>query len=125
MPKICKEPTCNYPVFGGGFCFRHQHLRPDKKKTTIRPFSVKREKINRKEYAPKARAFVKDNPICEIKSPECQIEAACVHHVKGRASTELLLDDRFWMPSCAPCNLYVEKNDKWARENGFKLSKFK
>jgi hypothetical protein len=119
MRKVCKEPTCNYPVFGGGFCFRHQHLRPDKKKTTIRPFSVKREKINRKEYTPKARAFVKDNPICEIKSPECQIEAVCVHHLKGKASIELLLDDRLNIssrhafPAICGWSFMMPKAEKW------------
>lgn len=36
MAKKCKCADCNYPVFGGQFCVRHQFLRTDKQLKTLR-----------------------------------------------------------------------------------------
>jgi len=33
--KICKAPGCGNPVFGKGYCKRHQYLREDKQKSSI------------------------------------------------------------------------------------------
>jgi hypothetical protein len=89
----------------------------------IKKESQKRAKINREEYAPKAAEFVKKHPDCQIKGPECTGASQCVHHKKGKNSTEDLLDEKFWMSVCFRCNLTVEQNDLWARQNGFKLSR--
>lgn len=35
MARICKDPGCNRPVFGGGYCRAHQWKRTDKKPKTI------------------------------------------------------------------------------------------
>ena len=59
---------------------------------------------------------------CKIKSPVCTGEAICVHHTRGR-SAQYLLDQETWLPSCVPCNLYVEQYPKWAKERGFIKSK--
>jgi hypothetical protein len=53
----------------------------------------------------------------------CEIEARCVHHSKGRIG-DLLLDQRYWIPSCYSCNLQVEIKDAEARNKGLKISKF-
>lgn len=86
--------------------------------------SKKRAVINRKVYGPKAKEFVKDHPLCGINSPVCKKDSQCVHHLRGRASEEDLLNEKYWMAACVPCNNWVEQNDAWARANGFKLSKF-
>ena len=68
--------------------------------------------------------FLKKKPFCEIKSPVCTKVATVIHHAAGRIG-EKLLDQKDWMASCPACNGYVEDNDAWAREHGFKKSKFK
>lgn len=42
MAKICKEPACTRPVFGGQYCMAHQWKRTDKKRKPIAKRSVKR-----------------------------------------------------------------------------------
>jgi hypothetical protein len=59
---------------------------------------------------------------CQIKSPVCLNLSTCVHHKAGR-SGQKLKDEKDWLPSCEPCNTYVEKNDSWARERGFKTTR--
>jgi hypothetical protein len=87
----------------------------------MRRFSKKREKINR-QYNKKAKQFREDHPYCEIKSPVCTGQTQGVHHKRGRMGS-LLMDETFWMAARNRCNGYVEDNDSWARENGFKLSR--
>ena len=75
-------------------------------------------------YAKEARTFRIMNPVCKINSPEFTHKTDCVHHAKGRIG-HLLLDKRWWVPSCGHCNKYVEDNHNWARMNGFKVNSFK
>ena len=75
-------------------------------------------------YAKEARTFRIMNPVCKINLPECTHKTDCVHHAKGRIG-HLLLDKRWWVPSCGNCNKYVEENHNWARMNGFKVNSFK
>jgi hypothetical protein len=49
MPKQCKHPDCNYPVFSHEYCGRHQHLRTDGK--WLRSVQKKKEKIMNKSYS--------------------------------------------------------------------------
>ncbi|KAA2242855.1 hypothetical protein F0L74_10020 [Chitinophaga agrisoli] len=92
-----------------------------KKPTKIRPFSKKREKINR-VYAKKSRPFWKGKD-CEIKLPGCTGKAQCINHKKGKATTALLMDERFWEASCFYCNGEIENKNQWAVDNGHKLSR--
>ena len=54
----------------------------------------------------------------------CTGAAQGVHHTKGKATTELLLDERWWLPACNWCNIQVEVKDAEARSKDLKLSKF-
>lgn len=63
-----------------------------------------------------------ENFRCKIQSPVCQGLATCVHHVAGRTG-EKLKDEKDWLPACERCNGYVEENDSWAREHGFKKTR--
>lgn len=102
-------------MFGGGYCKYCQGYRKDKtltkverKKYTIRPYSVKRQAIQSKEYIPKMLRFLSTREVCEIASPVCTYRATVVNHVRGRQTVERLLDDRYWEASCAACNSYIE-----------------
>lgn len=74
------------------------------------------------EYIPKVIRFLEENPECAIKSPVCTYWATCVNHTNGREN-ERLLDEKYWEPSCHPCNNHIEEKDAWARENKHKLYK--
>lgn len=94
-----------------------------KKPVKIRQYSKKRQKANR-EYAEKSRPVWKGKP-CQIKAKGCTGLSEGIHHMEGKSSIELLLDESKWMVCCNSCNQFVEKHDAWAREKGFKLSRLK
>lgn len=71
---------------------------------------------------PLYRSFLKEKPICKIRSEVCTGKATCIHHTAGRGM-ERLMDMNSWEASCDPCNKYVEKHDQWARDNGHKISR--
>lgn len=75
-------------------------------------------------YTPEAKKFREENPVCAIKSPVCTGKTQGVHHSKGKIG-KLLLDKKYWMAACNPCNDWIESDDAEARERGFKISKFK
>lgn len=123
---------CNHPTCSGASCRRPKKQpkvyvlkrTPLKKKPyVIKKVADKRAEVN-KVYRERSAAFRKANPKCEIQSPECTGKTEGVHHVKGKISHELLIDETYWMAACNRCNQYVESHDEWARANGFKLSKF-
>lgn len=122
MPKTCKHATC------GDTCRREKKEKkryelkrtPLKKKPyKLRSFSKKRQRLNTK-YAAKSKQFREDNPLCVIHSPDCTHYTQGVHHVKGKATEKLLMDENHWLPACNPCNHYIEANSAWAKEKGFK-----
>lgn len=108
--RECNHPTC------GETCRRPKKV---KKRSYLRPFSKKRQKLNVK-YGTRSKVFREENRLCVIKSPDCTLYTQGVHHVCGRATKTLLMDERHWLPACNACNLYVETHSEWARENGFK-----
>lgn len=120
MPKICAVDGCDHRVWGKGYCARHQHLRTDKKPKKRKPYSDKRQQLNRL-YDAEARQYRKEYPECAINSPNCTGKTQGVHHVKGRGKH--LMDKQFWKPACNPCNVYVEDHHEWAVENGHKKSR--
>ncbi|MES2620215.1 MAG: hypothetical protein V4615_05115 [Bacteroidota bacterium] len=117
MANICTTPGC-YSY--GRYCRRHPggSLKEPK---AIAKESKTRQEVN-KDYLPAAKQYIKDNPLCKIKSPVCIKKSQHVHHMRGRVG-ELLTDKKYWMPACDKCNSFIEQNDGWARANGFKLSK--
>lgn len=111
--KECKHPTCSNK------CRRIS--TPKKAKKRLKPYSKKRQKENRTYFA-LSKQFVADNPYCAIKSPVCTGMTQGPHHVEGRIGDNLTNMEKC-IPSCNPCNGYVEVHDAWARENGFKRSR--
>lgn len=118
--QLCQDSSC---IYYQRYCRIHRQ-ETVKKRAKIKPVSDKRAKVNRKEYSPEAKQYVKDNPLCKALTPVCLKVSQCVHHLKGKSSIELLLDKRYWLPVCVPCNNWIEANDKEARELNLKLSKF-
>lgn len=97
---------------------------PSKKpRKKIKPFSDKRAKLNR-QYAKESRPRWKGVD-CMVRSPECTGKSQGMHHLAGKDTPDKLLDPRNQIPCCNSCNTYVETHDKWARDNGFKLSRLK
>lgn len=122
MPKTCAAPGCNKNVWAKLYCRFHQYMRKDKKPKPIPKVAQRQKPINRM-YAARAALFIATHPKCAIISPVCTRDAQHVHHTKGRIG-EQLLKEQDWLPACDACNGYVEQHDAWARENGFKQSKF-
>jgi len=108
---------------------------PSEKSATIyKPKKVKKDKKPLAKRSAKQKAvmaelkklypiFLQAHPRCEIKGPNCQGEATCVHHSEGRGLMQVKKQSS-WIASCGPCNSWVEKDDKKARELGLKKSKF-
>lgn len=103
---------------------------PDLPVTAKKPKAKKR--VNKKSSNKKAvdrelkklvPIFLAKNPICQIQSPVCTQQSTCAHHTKGRGKVDVL-DVKKMKASCSPCNLWVEENDKKARDQGHKVSKF-
>lgn len=119
--SICNIPSCyNYKK---PFCRLHNvGISTAKKPAPIKPRSEKLDKQMKKEYVPEVKEMVEKNTPCAVKSPECTKLAQGFHHPNGRIGK--LLMDKERMPCCNPCNSFIEKNDAWARANGFKKSKF-
>ena len=92
-----------------------------KKRVKIAQYSKKRQRANR-EYAEKSRPWWQGKQ-CAIRAPGCTGQGMCIHHMKGKSSIELLMDERWWMVSCFSCNLWVEENDAEARRLGYKISR--
>jgi hypothetical protein len=118
---ICNEPSCyNY----GRYCRLHLSGVLNKP-VAIKKESKERAVVNRKEYGPKSRQYVKDHPKCELNFKDvCTKKSQCVHHVRGKNSKEDLLNEKYWKASCFNCNTYVEQHDAEARAKGLKQSKF-
>ena len=111
---------CKNRVWGKGYCQSHQYLRPDYKRPQRKPFSDKRTEIN-KEYYAQSREFIKEHPNCVVTAPGCAGKSKDVHHLRGRG--RFLLDKSTWLAVCRNCHEKIERDDKWARENGYKKSK--
>lgn len=123
MQQNCSIPSCRD---FGRYCRLHSKLlQAEKEPTAIKKKSDKRAAIDAKEYLPKMRAFLKKNPICELKFEGCTKKSQGAHHTEGKDSIELLLDESKWMASCNHCNLMAEIKDAEARSKGIKKSKHK
>ncbi len=118
---LCHDGDCPNNGAYARYC-GHFKIDPSKR-NKIATFSKKREKINRKDYAPAVKKFLSERTICEIQMEGCTMKSVCVHHVKGRTTISDLLNTEHWKASCGPCNSAIESKDSEAREAGNKRSK--
>lgn len=73
-----------------------------------------------KEYTTLRRQFLVANPICGVFKDRPSTE---VHHMKGRATIELLLDSNYWLAVSREAHQKIELNPDWAKDNGFSFSR--
>jgi hypothetical protein len=78
-----------------------------------------------KKFAKAKREYLKEHPFCEAKIEGCTKVAIEVHHKKGKASEELLLDKKYFLSTCRHCHKIIEKNPAFAKQNGFSESRLK
>lgn len=73
------------------------------------------------EYNLRAKVWKLEHPYCRIVIPGiCTHRTQDVHHMKGRENN-LLLDERFWKPTCRKCHEWVTVNSQEAIELGHSL----
>lgn len=131
MPKKCGFEGCKYNCWGGGYCLSHQWYRKKieaeakgerAQPQRIKMYSDKRTKINREQYTPEMRKFLKERPFCEIRlKGVCTGKSEGVHHINGKATIALLLNKKGWLSSCNACNTEVEAKSKKAKELALKV----
>src|SRR5690625_1367804 len=90
------------------------------KRKAINPISDKRSK-ELAEYRKLRDVYMIVNPVCEVRG--CSRRATDLHHKVSREFA--LLDTDVFMAVCRECHNKIEENDRWARDNGYKLSKHK
>jgi hypothetical protein len=86
----------------------------DKHKETLKEYKVVKAEL----IAEKLKQGIVS---CEIKSPVCKNTVEGLHHIKGKSSKELYLDKNNLLMSCNACNNYLEVQNNFAFNNGFKL----
>lgn len=121
MPKTCRHENCSDPIWGKGYCKRHQYLRTDKSK----PKGMKRVSDKRKEeneaWEQARKEHLAENPMCAF--PGCKKEADSVHHKKGRIGA-LLTDKRYFVSLCwIPHHKWVEEHPREAKEMGLSFDR--
>lgn len=80
---------------------------------------ISKKKIEElKEYRVVRDAYLKANPVCEVKGC-CSTEVE-LHHKMPRAY--YLCDTKVFMSVCRKHHLKIEESDSWARENGYKIN---
>ena len=83
------------------------------KRTRLRPISKKRQ-AEMKIYAKERKAFLEENPICQICGND---KSEVIHHGRGRTGS-YYLDKRYWKAVSIRCHAKAEKERLWARQNG-------
>lgn len=122
------ENTCSYVCA----------VKLNKPKTSkVKPKPIKRESKKRAKespiYSKRRKEFLSrpENKYCVIRGTQCANYATTIEHTKGRSGyadeesrlkgETLLIDERFWLPACNPCNLELETNTELSQK--FQLSK--
>ena len=88
-----------------------------KKPARIKPRSSKRAQQER-EYTALAKVYLYENKKCV----PCGGVSVQVHHKKGRIG-DLILDVEYFLPVCATCHDFIERNPKVAKERGWSLNR--
>lgn len=75
-----------------------------------------------KVYVKLVKEMLKENPLCEMKTPVCTGKAQGLQH-KQKRSEKNLCDRNNLLRSCNACNLFVEENPLYGIEHGLIVSK--
>lgn len=128
---MCTWQQCKIPAPAGQMCIGHKKLfgkttavatDKDKAVATIKPFSKKREKLQR-EYRKQVKEALEENNKCEVKSPACIGIANGFQHIQKR-SVKNLMDKKNQLRCCAACQTWIEEHPLEAIEMNVSKSKF-
>ena len=133
----CNFPLCTRIAQKNGLCIGHriyqnefpsaiikEEMKQQTKKAPIKNVSDKRKVLN-VELAKIVKRIKKDRPVCEMKVPGvCSGKTVTAHHSKGKVGA-LLLDEKYLIASCSPCNLWEVAHPKEAKEMGISRSRLK
>ena len=126
--KTCKTCQTEQYIFSHGRCQKCAAIEREKEKGLKKRIPVRRlkkysEKYKEilKEYTPKRKAFLEPRPYCEARTKVCTGRSEVIHHMKGKWSKDLYLDERYWMACCSACNLFIETMGEEAYEKGLKI----
>jgi len=64
--------------------------------------------------------YMAKHEICQVCD---RAKAEDLHHRKSRIG-KMLTDVTYFLAVCRPCHERIHRDDLWARENGYLLSKF-
>jgi hypothetical protein len=131
----CQFPNCKrFCPEGERYCPGHKKMMLKGSASAAKKSAPKQKKPLKKRAGKMTKAIrqlkkiataflaLPGNQVCQIQSPVCTKEATCVNHKKGRTG-KLLLDTKYFQPSCGACNNYIEEKDAFGREGGHKVSR--
>lgn len=122
--KDCKnefKPFKTTDKFCSWECFKkNQKPRKAKKKYVIPQISKKR-RVEKLKYDADRIVFLEkmENRICPVTGKR----TTEIHHKKTRIG-KMFLDQKYWLAVSREGHIYIHKNDKWSRKNGYLISKF-
>ena len=117
---LCKVPTCSNYFKYNRYCGHVGYSVPEPK--VIEKVSEKRKELD-KEYK-KARAkFLKEHPLCMAALIGCHKKANQIHHMKGRATDEDYLNEKYFLSACGNCHEIIERNPVFSKKNGLSVSR--
>jgi hypothetical protein len=79
------------------------------------------QRIKNIEYLKVRQEYLALYPVCEV--PECDLKATDIHHQKGKATVELLMDVNYFMAVCRKHHTVIENNPNWAKEEGYSFKR--
>ena len=87
----------------------------------MKPTARKKRDLIREAYNAAAKTFLANHQLCFPcrRDPGRRVRRATqVHHQRGRLGP-LLMDQRFWIPTCQECHDFIHNNIEAARRLGF------
>lgn len=126
----CTIPDCGKPVENRdlGLCASHarEQRKAEERASRVKIVQTELKKVSPKmakalqEYSKLSKIFLEANPQCAVYPDKKSIE---VHHGKGRATIELLLDDTYWVAVSREGHIWIETHPQEAKEKGFSISR--
>jgi hypothetical protein len=116
--NICSVKGC---INEGRYCRIHIGYSVPVK-ADISKKSDKQKELDKK-YNKVRKAFIALNNVCQANLEGCTKVAADVHHKAGRATEELYLNPKLFLPVCRNCHTIIEKNPAFSKQQGFSVSR--
>ena len=119
--KLCKVDGCTYPIWGKGYCKKHQYLRSDistaisnKPRKAIKKLSVKRKLQNDVYLSLKKESVLNAKKMGHIKCFFCGKTIRGDpdwHHLDGRTE-EKLIDTKYLVFVHRICHTHIHSHHK-------------